>query len=74
MTCAGFSSATLDIPFILPVVFVCAWVFVRSFKNITWEIIIFALIYDLKTQQHDELHLISCNNQIRFLQLCDRMF
>ena len=46
MTCAGFSSATLDIPLILPVVFVCSWVFVRSFKKITWEIIILALIYD----------------------------
>lgn len=56
--CVGFSSAVLSVPLILPVVFVCSWIFSRSFQDILWEIVIFAFIYDFLLSERIGLYFI----------------
>lgn len=54
--CLGFASSFFSIPFILAVIFVCSWIFIRSFHEIFWEISIFALIYDFLTTNHTGIY------------------
>lgn len=56
--CAGFASSILEVSLILPIVFVCSWIFIKPFKNIVWEIVIFAVIYDFLLASHVGLYFL----------------
>ncbi|MCK4635255.1 MAG: hypothetical protein KAT32_00150 [Candidatus Moranbacteria bacterium] len=56
--CIGFASAILSIPLILPIIFGCSWVFVKSFEEVFWEISIFALIYDFLASSHIGIYFL----------------
>lgn len=56
--CVGFASVILSIPLILPIIFGCSWVFVKSFKEVFWEISIFALIYDFLVAPHIGIYFL----------------
>ena len=58
MICVGFSSAILSVPLILPVVFVCSWIFSRSLKEVIWEIIAFIFIYDFLLSDRVGLYFV----------------